>query len=118
MIEIYQPCPFLFADKQRKGTHEAFGACCDMPGHVERALKEKFPLAQDIPLPKVTQKSADFIADSCPRAISAFWDSQLDRVKAMVSDVAEHQRTWDSAIFPSTKTGHREGSHVDHTPIG
>ena len=60
-IDSYRPAPFLLDGKQRKGILEAFQGCPDMAVHAKRALRERFPLAQDTPLPAETKASADFV---------------------------------------------------------
>ena len=70
---------------------------------MRRALKERFPLAQDIPLPDETKGAADFVSDSPPHSVADFWDSQLDKLDALKSALLPHQKQWDAAIHPAIK---------------
>ena len=42
---------------------------------MSKALKERFPLAQDIPLPEETKRAADFTSDPPPppNSVADFW---------------------------------------------
>ena len=50
-LEAYLPAALPFADKQRKGIHEAFDGCSSMKEHIKRAVKQPFPMASETPIP-------------------------------------------------------------------
>ena len=74
-LEAYEPASLSFADKQRKGIHEAFDGCSSMEDHIRRAASQPFPLASETPIPEETRTAAKFVAENDPHLVAAFWDS-------------------------------------------
>ena len=54
-------------------------------------------------MPRETKRAADFVSDSRPRDIAAFWDEQLGRLARLNSELTPHQKTWDSFVDPAAK---------------
>ena len=102
-LEAYMPDALSFADKQRRGIREAFDGCSSMKGHVKRAVKQPFPLASEIPIPKETMKAAQFVAENDPRLIAGFWDSQLASLENLVKSAASSQAKWNGFIDPAIR---------------
>ena len=71
-LEAYVPAALSFADKQRKGIREAFEGCSSMEEHIERAVKQPFPLASETPIPRETRKAAQFVAENDPHLVAEF----------------------------------------------
>ena len=61
-LEAYEPTALSFADKQRRGAHEAFDGCSPTKEHIRRAVKHPFPLASETPIPREKRKAAQFVA--------------------------------------------------------
>lgn len=72
---------------------------------MRKALKERSPQAQDIPLPTETKRAADFISDSHPRSAAGFWGKQLEWLSPLKKIPRSRQKQWDSAIRPVIKPG-------------
>lgn len=100
-LESYNPAELSYADKQRKGIHEAFDTCTDMQEHVRKAVSQPFPLASETPLPTETSKAAAFIGRHKTADLTAFWDDQLKALETLVRGNESAQARWDKAIAPS-----------------
>ena len=102
-IESCEASPFLFADKLRKDIHEAFDGRKDLGEHVSSAMKERFPLSQDTPLPAETKRAADFVRKCRPMDVANFWGEQLGRLSRLNAELPTHQAQWGGIIDPALK---------------
>ena len=100
-LETYEPATLSFADKQRKGIHEAFDGCSSMKDHIRRAASQPFPLASETPIPEETRTAAKFVAENDPHLVADFWGSQLTSLQKLVESAASDQTKWNKCIDPA-----------------
>ena len=101
-IDSYKSAAALLADKQRKGIREVFAGCRGSKNMSRKHYegRHQFPRA-----PRYIGKPSafDFISDSRPRNIAAFWGEHLDKLSRSNSALADRQKRWGARINPATK---------------
>ena len=74
--------------------------------HVEKAVREEFYLAKDIPLPDEIEASLNIITNNRRSTLSKHWDRQLEAIQTLTSECEGIQRIWDvmtpESIKPAT----------------
>ena len=63
--------------------------------HVDRAMKERFRLSDDAPLPPGVKTATEFLLTTPDKEILPFWEAQLQRLKELVGNCAPTQADWE-----------------------
>ena len=102
------PCAAIWAGGQRKKIQYNISDAISRTDHVGRAMKERFHLSDDAPLPPEIKTATEFLLTTPDREILCFWEAQILRLKELVGNCAPTQADWgggDSAPNLSTATG-------------
>ena len=79
VLPLYESSLRSYAGAQRKGIRGERPSSTNVHEHVLEALQSPFFHSQSTPIPPITDRAVEFSAASCPRAVSAFWKTQLGR---------------------------------------
>ena len=63
--------------------------------HLDKATREEFYLAKDIPLPHEIDEPLDALLNK-PSDLARHWGSQLDRLETLTKECQGIQRIWDA----------------------
>ena len=116
-IGSFRPIRYTWAGEQRKGIAMHIMGASSIDGHLRKATKADFFLPKEIPLPPEVARSVRIIAESGPKALRAWWELQLDRVKGIVNCAADLQTMWNDAAPTSIKSATGRLQRVAHSFI-
>ena len=97
-IEHYQRSIKRFAGAQRRGARDEHVECLSIEDHVEAATNSPFFLSIRTPLPSSIEAAALFLRGSRPNATLSFWNTQLNRLGALVVSCLDTQNSWNNLI--------------------
>ena len=97
-LSIFRKGTKVWAGQQRKGIQYSIPDASSKLDHVNRASRETFHLSDRIPLPDELCESIQFIRSVSLETAVQFWDAQLGRIEALISESMPFQATWDSFI--------------------
>ena len=78
--------------------HGDFESCPSMQSRVARAVREKFPLGMDIPIPRGAIAAATSARDCPPERLWKFRHSQMGKLEQLAQDASTAQPIWNDII--------------------
>ena len=87
-----------------------------MGGRISLALGYPIPLAQETPPAVATERAADFVRDSEPRAVDSRLGKQPKRLVGLISAASAEHTRWGARILPDTppESGRLKTAAVRH----
>ena len=77
-ISHYERNPLPFMGKQRNGICCTISTAESRVDHARKALKMRFPLSQENPMPRELSAALDFVRTSAEEDILTYWKHQVD----------------------------------------
>ena len=96
VLPLYESSMRSYAGTHRNCIRGEHPDASNVHEHVISALLAPFFLAQSTPIPPITGRALDFLALSCPVAVSAFWKKQIGHLERLAEEQKGVSSSWDA----------------------
>ena len=103
LLSSFLPRKLTWAGEQRKGISTHIADATSAADHLEKADREEFYLAKDIPPPPEIDSSMRVMTKYKGETLVKHWGQQLEDLRSLTLECDNIQRIWDAMAPPSIR---------------